>query len=107
MSQSSNSAMNMNIFSELSTITTDDKVMSTEAEKGMKRAASEQLQGQGKKIMIDHHASSSTPKSLDQPKFVSASEMIINNRTSIQQIPEISDEEFLKMAIEFEKLHPQ
>ncbi|CAF1213513.1 unnamed protein product [Adineta steineri] len=83
------------------------QVMSTEAEKGMKRAASEQLQGQGKKIMIDHRASSSTPKSLDQPKFVSASEMIINNRTSIQQIPEISDEEFLKMAIEFEKLHPQ
>ena len=62
--------------------------------------------------MLNHHtreeqASNLVPKSFDQPKFVSAAAMITNVRTSVQMMPEISDEDLLEMAIEFEKKHPQ
>ena len=62
--------------------------------------------------MLNHHtceeqASNLAPKYFDQPKFVSAAAMITNVRTSVQMMPEISDEDLLEMAIEFEKKHPQ
>ncbi|CAM4844286.1 unnamed protein product [Rotaria magnacalcarata] len=112
MSQSSNSTLNMNIFSELSTITADDKINPTTSEHAVKRAASDELGGEVKKVMVDHHShenkiSSTVSKSFDQPKFVSAAIMASSARTNVQMIPEISDEELLAMAIEFEKKYPQ
>lgn len=62
--------------------------------------------------MTDHpscneQASSSTSQYSHQPKFVSAAAIAASARPNIQMMPEISDEELLQMAIEFEKLHPQ
>jgi hypothetical protein len=47
------------------------------------------------------------PKSVVQPKFVSAAEMAANARTSIQTMLEISDEELLQMTLKFEMEHPE
>ena len=54
--------------------------------------------------MADHHlceqqASNVTPKSIAQPKFISAVEIAAKARTNIQMVPEISDEELLEMAL--------
>jgi hypothetical protein len=62
--------------------------------------------------MTDHHsckerAENVPSKSIDQPKFVSAAEIAVKARENVQMMPEISDEELLEMAIEFEKKHPQ
>jgi hypothetical protein len=62
--------------------------------------------------MADHHlceegATNVTSKSIDQPKFVSATEIAAKARANVQMMPEISDEELLEMAIKFEKEHPQ
>jgi hypothetical protein len=62
--------------------------------------------------MVEHQshkkqASNIVPKSFDQPKFVSAAMMASSARTNVQIIPEISDEELLAYAIEFEKKNPQ
>ncbi len=43
----------------------------------------------------------------NQSKFVSAADVLANARRNVQMMPEISDEELLQMAIEFEKKHPQ
>ncbi|CAF1349009.1 unnamed protein product [Adineta steineri] len=114
MSQSSNSTINttMNIFSDVLAITADTKGISTETERGKKRAASSLPEGQVKKIMTDHPGCggrfpNSTSTSVDQLKFVSAAEMAAKACTNVQMIPEISDEELLEMAIKFEKEHPQ
>ena len=47
------------------------------------------------------------PKSIVQPKFVSAAEVAANARPIIQMSSEISDEELLEMAIKFELEHPE
>jgi hypothetical protein len=62
--------------------------------------------------MVNHHSSEErgpnlAPKSFDGPKFVSAAAIAANARTNVQMMPEISDQELLEMAIEFEKKHPQ
>ena len=62
--------------------------------------------------MVDHDSykkqhSSTVSKSFNEPKFVSAAMMISSARTNIQMVPEISDDELLAMAIEFEKKNPQ
>ena len=77
-----------------------------------KRSAPSPPEGQVKRSMADHHlceqqASNVTPESIDQPKFISAAEIAAKARTNIQMVPEISDEELLKMAIKFKKEHPQ
>jgi len=46
-------------------------------------------------------------KSFNQVKFVSAADMVGIARTTVQIIPELSDEELLQMTIEFEKKYPQ
>ncbi|CAF1202288.1 unnamed protein product [Adineta ricciae] len=104
--------MNKNIFSELSAITDDNKTYSAVFERGTKRAATEQSGGEVKRQMLDHHShkeqvSNLNANAFDKPMFVSAAEFAAHARTSSQAIPEISDEELLKMAIEFEKKHPQ
>jgi hypothetical protein len=65
-----------------------------------------------KKSKTDHHscedrASNVTLKSIDQPKFISAAEIVAKARVNAQMVSEISDEELLEMAIKFEKEHPQ
>ena len=77
-----------------------------------KRAATDHSGGEAKRRMLDHHlnkeqASNFTANAFDKPKFVSAAEFVAHAGTNCQGIPEISDQELLKMAIEFEKKHPQ
>jgi hypothetical protein len=62
--------------------------------------------------MGDHYscekqAPSVVPKSFDQLKFVTASMMATSDRKNVQMMPEITDDELLAMAIEFEKKNPQ
>ena len=62
--------------------------------------------------MVDHDSygkqhASTVSKSFNQPQFVSAAMMIGSARTNIQMMPEISDDELLAMAIEFEKKNPE
>ncbi len=62
--------------------------------------------------MADHRsceerAANVISKYIDQPKFVSAAEIADKARAKVQMMPEISDEELLEMAIEFEKEYPQ
>lgn len=85
---------------------------STTVQRAVKRVASDELEGDAKKIMVNHDSyekqhSSTVSKSFNQPKFVSAAMMIGSARTNIQMVPEISDDELLAMAIEFEKKNPQ
>ncbi|CAF1474983.1 unnamed protein product [Adineta ricciae] len=94
--------MGSNIFSELTSIMGDAVALSNEIGKGVKRTGSDEPQGPVKKSMVDYNPSKepapiSIPKPVDQPKFITASQMIY----------EISDEELLKMAVEFEKKHLQ
>jgi len=88
------------------------QINSTTIERVAKRAASDELEGEAKKAMVDHHSCekrvpSIVPKSAVQPKFVSAAMMTSSARTNVQIIPEISDEELLAYTIEFEKKNPQ
>jgi nanoRNase/pAp phosphatase (c-di-AMP/oligoRNAs hydrolase) len=88
------------------------QINSTTVERGAKRAASDELGGEAKKVLIDHHshekqASSIVTKSFAQPKFVSAAMMASSTRKNVQIIPEMSDDELLAAAIEFEKKNPQ
>lgn len=81
-------------------------------ERGKKRPAPLSPEAQAKKKMVDHHSCKEKPlnviaKTTDQPKFISAAEVAIKTHTNIQAMPEISDEELLMMALEFEKKHPQ
>ncbi|CAF0869990.1 unnamed protein product [Adineta steineri] len=104
--------MNTNIFSTLLNTTTDNKTISAGIDRGMKRVAVEQNESQAKRSMLDHHSKIEqgpivVPKSFDKPKFVSAADMIDNARANMQAILEISDEELLAMAVDFEKKYPQ
>ncbi|CAF1231860.1 unnamed protein product [Rotaria sordida] len=88
------------------------QINSTTVKRVAKRAASDELGAEAKKVMVDHHAhekqaSSIVPKSFDQPKFVCATMMASSARINVQIIPEISDEELLAHTIEFEKKNPQ
>ncbi len=56
--------------------------------------------------MVDHHSHEKQAQSI-APKFISAAMMASSARTNVQMIPEISDDELLAMAIEFEKKNPQ
>jgi hypothetical protein len=61
--------------------------------------------------MVEHSSCekrvpSVVPKPAIQPKFVGAAEMTANTRTSLQTMPEISDEELLEMTLKFEMEHP-
>lgn len=78
----------------------------------MKRVASVEFEYTSKRTAVDHgscekQVPSVDSKPLDQAKFISAAELVANVRTNVQLMLEISDEEFLKMALEFEKKHPQ
>ncbi|CAF1224531.1 unnamed protein product, partial [Rotaria magnacalcarata] len=100
------------VSDKLICLPTKYQINPTTSERVVKRAASDELGGEAKKVMVDHHShenkiSSTVPKSFDQPKFVSAAIMASSVRTSVQMIPEISDEELLAMAIEFEKKYSQ
>ncbi|CAF0960862.1 unnamed protein product [Rotaria sordida] len=91
---------------------TEQQTVSTATGRVVKRAASDELEGQVKKIMVDGQScekqgSSIIPKSSNQPKFVSAAEIAANARTNVQIMPEIPDDELLEMAIQFEKKYPQ
>lgn len=122
--------MNPNIPPKSSIITADNKVRhkgliikntstnetmqitSTTTHGTKKRAAPDQLEGQAKKMMVDHSSSEEriprvVPKSALQPKFVSAADVAANVRKNIQVMPEISDEELLEMALKFEMEHPE
>ncbi|CAF1381990.1 unnamed protein product [Rotaria sordida] len=104
--------MNTNIFSDLSSIIADNKATPTGTERGKKRAAPLEPEGQVKKSVSDHHSYDErvvnvTSKSIDQPKFVSAGEIAAKARANVQMMSELSDEELLEMAIKFEKEHPQ
>ena len=122
------SASNMNIVSESSTINHNKvgmyylieehclpmkrQINSTTIARAVKRGASDELGNEAKKVMVDNHsfdkqASNVISKSFDQPKFVSAAVAASSARTNIQTIPEISDDELLAMTIEFEKNNPQ
>ncbi|CAF2821393.1 unnamed protein product [Rotaria sp. Silwood2] len=106
------STMNTNIPPKLTTVIADNKVTATEVESVTKRVASDQLEGQVKKDMVDHslceeRVPSVVTKSIAQPKFISASETAANARASVQTTFEISDEELLEMALKFEIEHPQ
>ncbi|CAF4868051.1 unnamed protein product [Rotaria sp. Silwood1] len=84
------------------------QINSTTVKRVAKRAASDELEAEAKKVMVDHHvhekqASTIVPKSFDQPKFVSAIVMANSARTNVQIIPDISDEELLAYTVEFEK----
>ena len=88
------------------------QINSTTIGRAVKRGASDELGGETKKFMVDHHsrltqASSVVSKSFDQPKFVNATMMASGTRANVQIIPELSDEELLAYAIEFEKKNPQ
>lgn len=81
-------------------------------ERGIKRVASDELGSEVKKITVDHHshqkqAPSIVSPSLDQPKFMSATMMMNSSaRANVQIMPELSDEELLAYAVEFEKNNP-
>ncbi|CAF2064752.1 unnamed protein product [Rotaria magnacalcarata] len=112
MSQSSSAPKVINSFSESSKATPDNKANSTKTQQGIKRVAPGRFEGESKRTaFIDHSSEEQVPtlvqKPFDQTKFINATEMIPNVRTNIQPMPEIPDEEFLEMAIEFEKKHPQ
>lgn len=77
-----------------------------------KNAAPDELGGERKKTATSRSSqkeqlSSISTRSTSQPIFVSATTMAANARTNIQMMPEISDDELLAMAIEFEKKYPQ
>lgn len=62
--------------------------------------------------MIDHHlgekqTSNEISTSFNRVEFVSAAKMVSNVSTNVQMIPELSDNELLRMTIEFEKKYPQ
>lgn len=62
--------------------------------------------------MTDHHSfeertANIISKPINEPKFVSATELAAKTRPNVQMLPEISDEELLEMTIKFEKEHPQ
>ncbi len=78
----------------------------------MKRTASDQLEVQVKKIIVDHSSQeecvpSVVPKPIFEPKFISAAELAANARKSVPIMPEISDQELLEMAIKFEMEHSE
>lgn len=79
----------------------------------MKRVLSDQFESTTKRIVIDHHSEEKQVitavvlKPVDQAKFTNAAKMTDNVRTNVQLMPEIPDEELLKMALEFEKKYPQ
>jgi hypothetical protein len=81
-------------------------INSTTVERGVKRVASDELGGEGKKLMVDRHSYEKQASSI-APKFISAAKITSSTRTNVQMIPEISDDELLAMAIEFEKKNPQ
>jgi hypothetical protein len=57
--------------------------------------------------LCEERVPNAAPRSVVQPKFVSAAGMVANSRTTVQMTPEISDEELLEMAIKFDMEHPQ
>lgn len=85
---------------------------STIPKQGIKRSTSDEykLEPDTKKIRHETNmkeVTSTISKSVDGPKFISASKMINNPRENTNAIPEISDQELLEMAIQFEMEHPQ
>ena len=82
-------------------------------EKGKKKAAPPPSpEGQTDKNITDRQlyetrAAHVSSKSVEGPMFVSATEMAAKTHVTVQVIPELSNEEFLAMAIQFEKEHPQ
>ncbi len=77
-----------------------------------KRAAPVLCYSQSKRLMVDRPSQEERIPNLafippNESKFVSAVDVLANARRDVQMMPEISDEELLQMAIEFEKKHPQ
>ena len=88
------------------------QINSTTAARAPKRAADDELGGEAKKVMIEHHlqekeTSNIVRNSSDGLKFINASTMVNTARNNVQTIPEITDEELLAMTLEFEKKNPQ
>ena len=73
----------------------------------IKRSMSSEIQTDVKKIMVRHETSKQQSKCFAAApppmKFVSAVTVAISMYTNNNAIPEISDEELLKMALMFEK----
>lgn len=69
-----------------------------------KRAIPDRRKGEVKKIKIEHQ-SISEPSTVS--KFITGTEVAsVSAAKGIVPMPEISDEELLQMALEFEKKHP-
>ena len=65
-----------------------------------------------KKNITDHQSNETATKNVNskcikEPLFVSAAEIAAKAHITVQSTTELSDEEFLAMAIKFEKEHPQ
>lgn len=72
-----------------------------------KRGASEEIDDHVKKIKVEHNSSDEKGSKV-VPQFIAGSQIITHQRrTTLEVIPEISDEELLAMTIEFEKKHPE
>lgn len=81
-------------------------------EKGENRVAPSPSEGQIKNNITDDpsyetRSANVSSKSVKEPMFVSAAEIAAKAHVTVQPINELSDEEFLAMAIKFEKEHPQ
>ena len=89
-------------------ISTDEQKTSAQSERAAKRPASDEYAGQAKKTTNDaNRCEEPAAKLTAPPTFVSAAALSANAGTNIQMMAEISDEELLKFAIQFEKEHPQ
>ena len=76
----------------------------------MKRNLSDEYEVEAKKPMLHHPSgidNGSSAKMLPTPKFCTAATMMKATTVNGNIIPEITDEEFLEMALLFEKQHPQ
>lgn len=77
-----------------------------------KRGLNDQIDEQAKKMKLeDDSIASAAPANVqlnNKPSFVNASQLIRRHtHTTVQNFQEISDEELLEMAIQFEKDHPE
>ena len=77
----------------------------------MKRSVSGEIETHTKKIMVRHETSNQKSRFITTVPppvtFASTATMVVSNNTSINVIPEISDEELLEMALMFEKQQQQ
>lgn len=95
---------------ELIFVCTAQQVVSIEAEHAIKRTTSSQLESQAKKTMTDRPASQEQgqcvgSKSTDVSTFTSAAKLL-DKAPNLHLMSEIPDEEFLELAIKFEKENP-